>query len=59
MQENSLEFDRERATALISLSKKEKERLTWIAKTHGLSLSAFLRIAAEEYIRTHEWDEGK
>lgn len=57
MQDNGL--DLERTTALISLSKKEKERLTWIAKTHGFSLSAFLRIAAEEYIRTHEWDEGK
>ena len=29
--------------------------LTAIAKTHGLSLSAFFRLAADEYIANHDW----
>lgn len=43
------------ATALISLRKKDKARYTNIAKQHGLSLSAFLRLAAEEYVVNHNW----
>ena len=45
------------ATALISLRKKDKVRYTNIAKQHGLSLSAFLRLAAEEYVVNHNWDK--
>lgn len=47
--------DDSRATALISMTKNEKQRLTVVAKAHGLSLSAFLRLAADEYIAKHEW----
>lgn len=45
------------ATALISLRKKDKVRYTKIAKQHGLSLSAFLRLAAEEYVDNHGWNK--
>lgn len=44
-----------RATALVSMTKDEKERLTTKAKSHGLSLSAFFRLAADEYMNTHNW----
>lgn len=44
-----------RATALVSMTKAEKERLTSMAKAHGLSLSAFFRLAADEYMRSHDW----
>lgn len=47
--------DDARATALVSMTKSDKERLTAIAKAHGLSLSAFFRLAADEYIANHEW----
>lgn len=47
--------DDSRVTALISMTKNEKHRLTVVAKAHGLSLSAFLRLAADEYIAKHEW----
>lgn len=44
-----------RATALVSMTKAEKERLTSKAKKHGLSLSAFFRLAADEYMANHNW----
>ena len=46
-----------RATALVSMTKaeKENERLTSKAKAHGLSLSAFFRLAADEYMSNHNW----
>lgn len=44
-----------RATALVSMTKAEKERLTSKAKAHGLSLSAFFRLAGDEYIKNHDW----
>ena len=44
-----------RATALVSMTVAEKERLTTTAKAHGLSLSAFFRLAADEYMNTHNW----
>ncbi len=47
--------DDSRATALVSMMKSDKERLTAIAKAHGLSLSAFFRLAADVYIANHEW----
>ena len=47
--------DGSRATALVSMTKSDKERLTAIARAHGLSLSAFFRLAAEEYIANHAW----
>ena len=44
-----------RATALVSMTRDEKERLTTKAKAHGLSLSAFFRLAADEYMNNHNW----
>lgn len=44
-----------RTTALISLSKAEKDRLSSIAKAHGLSLSSLFRLSAEEFIKNHDW----
>ena len=44
-----------RATSLVSMTKSSKERLTAVAKAHELSLSAFFRLAADEYITNHEW----
>ena len=44
-----------RATSLVSMTRSDKERLTAVAKAHGLSLSAFFRLAADEYITNHEW----
>lgn len=44
-----------RATSLVSMKKKDKEYFSAVAKAHGLSLSAFFRLAAEEYIKNHEW----
>lgn len=44
-----------RATALVSMTQAEKERFTKIAKAHGLKLSAFFRLAANEYIQEHDW----
>ena len=44
-----------RATALVSMTKSDKKKLTGVAKAHGLSLSAFFRLAADEYIANHEW----
>lgn len=44
-----------RATSLVSMTRNDKERLTAVAKAHGLSLSAFFRLAADEYITKHEW----
>lgn len=44
-----------RATALVSMTDKEKARLREKAQEHGLSLSAFFRLAADEYIKNHDW----
>ena len=42
-------------TALISMSATDKDRLTTASKEHGLSLSAFFRLAAYKYIQKHKW----
>lgn len=44
-----------RATAVVSMTDKEKARFTEKAQEHGLSLSAFFRLAADEYIKNHDW----
>lgn len=44
-----------RATSLVSITRSDKDRLTVVAKAHELSLSAFFRLAADEYITNHEW----
>nr|WP_296266150.1 hypothetical protein [uncultured Merdimonas sp.] len=43
-----------RATALVSMTKAEKERLTSRARAHGLSLSVFFRLAVDEYMRSYD-----
>lgn len=53
---NVKELDEDtRATVLVSMTNSDKERLTSTAKAHGLSLSAFSRLAADEYIAAHKW----
>lgn len=44
-----------RATSLVSMTRSNKERMTAVTKAHGLSLSTFFRLAADEYITNHEW----
>lgn len=48
--------DKSRAVAQVSMTTYEKQRLTRLAKEHGLSLSAFLRMAANDYIQRNEWE---
>ena len=42
--------DKKRVSVSISLTDAEKEALTAAARNYGLSLSAFLRLAAREYV---------
>ena len=51
-----------RVSVSISLTDAEKEELATAAKNYGLSLSAFLRLAAKEDVTNHavkEIDEDK
>lgn len=43
-----------RVSVSISLTETEKIELTQLAESYGLSLSAFLRIAAKEYGERHK-----
>ena len=45
-----------RAAALVSMTTSEKHRLTRLAKEPGFSLSAFLRMAANDYIQRNDWE---
>jgi hypothetical protein len=45
-----------RAVAQVTMTKAEKARFMRLAKEHGLGLSPFIRLACDEYIRTHEWE---
>lgn len=45
-----------RAVAQVTMTKDEKAHLTRIAKEHGLEFSPFVRLACNEFIRTHGWD---
>lgn len=47
--------DRVRVVISISMTKADKERLSAVARKHDIALSAFLRIAADEYIKNHTW----
>lgn len=42
-----------RSSVSISLAESEKNEIKDIAKGYGLSLSAFLRLAAKEYATKH------
>lgn len=46
-----------RISVSIALSDAEREDLTKYAKQYGLSLSAFLRLAAKEYIANHKTEK--
>ena len=46
-----------RAVSQVTMTKDEKERLARICKAHGLSFSAFVRLACNEYIDEHGWNE--
>ena len=45
-----------RAVAQVTMTKDEKARLTGIAREHGLEFSPFVRLACNEFIRTHGWE---
>lgn len=40
----------------VYMNPSEKERFMRIAEEHGLNLSAFFRLAANEYIQEHDWE---
>lgn len=42
-------------TAVVSMTKAEKQRLISKAKEYGLSLPEFFRFTADEYMRNHNW----
>ena len=46
---------REQLHLFVSMTKDEKVWLITKAKQHGLSLSAFFCLAADEYIANHNW----
>lgn len=48
--------DESRAVSQISMKRNEKERFRRLARLHGLSLSAFLRLAANDYIERNDWE---
>lgn len=51
----SKKSEKKSATALISMTPAEKKKFVEAALEHGLCLSAFLRLAANEYINNHKW----
>lgn len=40
----------------VYMNPADKERFVRIAEEHGLNLSAFFRLVANEYIREHNWE---
>ena len=40
----------------VYMNPADKERFVRIAEEHGLNLSAFFRLAANEYITEHNWE---
>lgn len=48
-----------RISVSVALSHAERAELTEYAKQYGLSMSAFLRLAAKEYIANHKIKEDK
>lgn len=47
------ELDEKRVSVSISLAESEKKEIKNMANEYGLSLSAFLRIAAKEFATRH------
>lgn len=57
---NNKEVKKEkRMTVSISLSESEKKKLCEMADSYGLSLSAFLRLAAKKYYENDKSRIGK
>lgn len=50
------ETDDPTVVAQVSLPRSQKERLTKLAKVRGLSFSAFVRLACEDYVADHRWE---
>lgn len=50
-----IQIKSKQATSLVSMKPEEKQRFKKMAEAHGLSLSAFFRLAANEYIANHKW----
>lgn len=48
-----------RVSVSISLTNKERDELKRIANEYGLSLSAFLRLAAKEYTKSRKLSGGE
>lgn len=48
--------DESRAVSQVSMKRNEKERFRRLAKKHGLSISAFFRLAANDYIERNDWE---
>lgn len=48
-----------RVSVSISLTNKERDELKRIANEYGLSLSAFLRLAAKEYAKSRKLSGGE
>lgn len=46
--------DNKRCSISVSLTPKERDELKEIAKKYGLSLSAFLRLAAAKYVENEK-----
>lgn len=49
-------LDESRTVSQVSMKRNEKERFRRLARKHGLSLSAFLRLAANDYIERNDWE---
>lgn len=48
--------DDETVVAQVSLPRGQKVRLTKLARTRGLSFSAFVRLACEDYVSRNGWE---
>lgn len=48
--------DESRVVSQVSMKRNEKERFRRLAKKHGLSISAFFRLAANDYIERNDWE---
>lgn len=44
------------AVVQVSMTAAEKQRFMQPAKGHGLGLSAFLRMAANDYMQRNDWE---
>ncbi|OUP38899.1 hypothetical protein B5F23_05395 [Olsenella sp. An188] len=54
--DHSYILNESRVVSQVSMKRNEKERFRRLAKNHGLSLSAFLRLAANDYIERNDWE---